>query len=382
MSILGFGLWASSGPFPLSAHYGLYKRGRDPPTNPSRHLKKERDHPSSQVAAQGRTRRETNRRHRRRHRRRTTTCSRRARRRVRRLPLPCSLVFIVQPSSRRRHRRRLRPPLPPLPPDRCTTTSISSATPSDEHLLLSTIAPNSPSISVTLPPTTRTFLSLLSISRADPIISLTILPLPCHTDFRSPIRNSHSSPSAPPSKPLLQFPQSAFRQSHAAASESRPQAGITKSPPSVPFPAYPRFFFSHSQNSPVTAPLERSTFLYHPPIISTQFPQFPAESVSDSHSRMSDSPSSPSQTPTIPLPRNQIPTAASPPFPRLSPSAREFCGSDNSLAIPIIPVHLTSLPNFPIAAQLPVTQLVGSLPELPIPCANSHLPNDQNSLSI
>ena len=36
------GLWASSGPFPLSAHYGLYKRGRDPPTNPSRHLKKER----------------------------------------------------------------------------------------------------------------------------------------------------------------------------------------------------------------------------------------------------------------------------------------------------------------------------------------------------
>ena len=33
-------MWASSGPFPLSAHYGLYKRGRDPPTNPSRHLKK------------------------------------------------------------------------------------------------------------------------------------------------------------------------------------------------------------------------------------------------------------------------------------------------------------------------------------------------------
>ena len=36
------GLWASSGPFPLSAHEGLYKRGRDPPTNPSHHLKKER----------------------------------------------------------------------------------------------------------------------------------------------------------------------------------------------------------------------------------------------------------------------------------------------------------------------------------------------------
>ena len=36
------GLWASSGPFLLSAHYGLYKRGRDPPTNLGRHLKKER----------------------------------------------------------------------------------------------------------------------------------------------------------------------------------------------------------------------------------------------------------------------------------------------------------------------------------------------------
>ena len=44
MSIFRCGLWASSGPFPLSAHYGLYKRGRDPPppTNPSHHLKKER----------------------------------------------------------------------------------------------------------------------------------------------------------------------------------------------------------------------------------------------------------------------------------------------------------------------------------------------------
>ena len=42
MSILGFGLWALSGPFPLSAHLGLYKRGRDPPTNPSHHLKKKR----------------------------------------------------------------------------------------------------------------------------------------------------------------------------------------------------------------------------------------------------------------------------------------------------------------------------------------------------
>ena len=42
MNMFRCGLWASSGPFPLSAHYGLYKRGRDPPTNPSHHLKKER----------------------------------------------------------------------------------------------------------------------------------------------------------------------------------------------------------------------------------------------------------------------------------------------------------------------------------------------------
>ena len=28
---LGLGLWALSGPFPLSGHFGLYKRGRDPP---------------------------------------------------------------------------------------------------------------------------------------------------------------------------------------------------------------------------------------------------------------------------------------------------------------------------------------------------------------
>ena len=31
---------ASSGPFPLSAHFGIHKRGRDPPTNPSGHLRK------------------------------------------------------------------------------------------------------------------------------------------------------------------------------------------------------------------------------------------------------------------------------------------------------------------------------------------------------
>ena len=110
MSIFRCGLWASSGPFPLSAHYGLYKRGRDPPTNPSHHLKKEKRTLSlSQVAAQGRSRKETNRRLR----RRTFTCRRCARRRDRRLPLPWSRISSVQ-STRRRHCRRRKAAPPPL----------------------------------------------------------------------------------------------------------------------------------------------------------------------------------------------------------------------------------------------------------------------------
>ena len=80
----GCGLWASSGPFPLLAHHGLYKRGRDPPTNPSRHLRKEGF--PSRVAAQGRLEKESYRRRRRR-RRRTRWCRRR-RRYLRRHSLP------------------------------------------------------------------------------------------------------------------------------------------------------------------------------------------------------------------------------------------------------------------------------------------------------
>ena len=38
--VLFLGLWTTSGPFPLSAHFGFYKRGRDLPTYPSHHLKK------------------------------------------------------------------------------------------------------------------------------------------------------------------------------------------------------------------------------------------------------------------------------------------------------------------------------------------------------
>ena len=80
----GCGLWASSGPFPLLARQGLYKRGRDPPTNPSRHLRKEES--SSRVAAQGKLGKKSYRRRRRRC-RRTSSC-RRLRRRLRRHFLP------------------------------------------------------------------------------------------------------------------------------------------------------------------------------------------------------------------------------------------------------------------------------------------------------
>ena len=40
--MLGFRVVGLSGPCPLSAHLGLYKRIRDRPANPNRHLKKER----------------------------------------------------------------------------------------------------------------------------------------------------------------------------------------------------------------------------------------------------------------------------------------------------------------------------------------------------
>ena len=110
MSILGFGLWASSGSFPLSAHYGPYKRGRDPPTNPSRHLKKERsDLPLKWLLKEGRGR--------------SPTAAAAA---ATTAATPCPGHSSSPPSSRRRRpqaaaaasgrRRRLRTAAPPSPP--------------------------------------------------------------------------------------------------------------------------------------------------------------------------------------------------------------------------------------------------------------------------
>ena len=189
MSILDFGLWASSGPFPLLAHYGLYKRGRDPPTNHSHHLKKKGVF-LSQVAAQGGSRKETNRR---RHCRRTTTCRLCARRRDRRLPLPWSLVINVLPSCRRRRRRRLRPP--PPPPERSTVI------PSDHPL-------HGPPIP--LIPTSASLRQLLPFSRItiplSPDASLPLF-LPAERLTRA-CQNSDRAPSSPllPARPAHRRP--------------------------------------------------------------------------------------------------------------------------------------------------------------------------------
>ena len=121
MSSLGFGLWASSGPFPLLAHYGLYKRGRDPPTNPSHHLKKERSAlPLKWLLKEGRGR--------------SPTAAAAARLRAAAAAAttaatPCPNHGSSPPSSRRRRpqaaaaaascrrrRRRLRSVVPPSPP--------------------------------------------------------------------------------------------------------------------------------------------------------------------------------------------------------------------------------------------------------------------------
>ena len=105
MSILGFGLWDSSGPFPLSAHYGLYKRGMDPPTNPSRHLKKERSAlPLKWLLKEGRGRSPT------------AVAAATA--------TPCPGHCSSRLSSRRR--RCLRPPPPTPPPERCAAIPSAS----------------------------------------------------------------------------------------------------------------------------------------------------------------------------------------------------------------------------------------------------------------
>ena len=111
MSSLGFGLWASSGPFPLLAHYGLYKTGRDPPTNPSRHLKKQRsDLPLKWLLKEGRGR--------------SPTAAAAARLRAiagaatTTAATPCPGHGSSPPSPRLRHHRDsaiLKPPLPPPP---------------------------------------------------------------------------------------------------------------------------------------------------------------------------------------------------------------------------------------------------------------------------
>ena len=125
------------GPFPSRPIMGSI-RGEGTPPQFLAVIEERKDHPPSQVTAQGRSRKETNCRLRRHHRRRTTTCRRRARPRDRRLPLHCSLVISVLPSCRR---RRLRPPPPPLPPLPPPPPDRSTAIPSEHPPPLSSTPP-------------------------------------------------------------------------------------------------------------------------------------------------------------------------------------------------------------------------------------------------
>ena len=84
------GLWASSGPFPFSAHLRLYKRRRHPQPNPSHHLRKYRRELPTSVTPRSGLRKNSNCRCRRRRRHRCR-CRRRCRRhRHNRRPLAAS----------------------------------------------------------------------------------------------------------------------------------------------------------------------------------------------------------------------------------------------------------------------------------------------------
>ena len=129
------GLWASSGPFPLSAHYGLYKRGRDPPTNPSRHLKKERSElPLKWLLKEDQRRRPT-----------AATAARRCAA-AETAASSCSLhvlpARLTVPSRRRR--RHLRPPLRSAVPPHffSSSTSFPSSPPPSSILPSTTHHPN------------------------------------------------------------------------------------------------------------------------------------------------------------------------------------------------------------------------------------------------
>ena len=138
------GLWASSRPFPLSAHYGLYKRGRDPPTNPSRHLKKERSElPLKWLFKEDRRRRPTA---------ASAAAAAAARRCAAAAPAAetaassCSLHVLpkrfTDPSHRRRHRRITVPP--PFPSTNHTTPSIANVSPTSVTQTILCPAPLSP----------------------------------------------------------------------------------------------------------------------------------------------------------------------------------------------------------------------------------------------
>ena len=256
MSILGFGLWASSGPFPLSAHYGLYKRGRDPPpTNPSRHLKKERSAlPLKWLLKEGRGRSPTA----------VVAAATTA-------ATPCpghwfiSTVIATPPSSSRR-RRRLRPPPLPPPPDR-RTAIISTSTPISGHpqlLLRRDLLPLRPA-----PPPSRS----------------------------SPPRPSPSSPISPP-PPLRQV--TPLPQAPRPASSTLPTVSLSGLTP--PLPRFPVQKINLPSSRSASPP--RPTSLSHDLLSLRHLPSnfreaYPARGFTPVSDRLSHLPPSSSRTPSL-----------------------------------------------------------------------------------
>ena len=220
----GCGLWASSGPFPLLAHQGLYKRGRDPPINPSRHLKKERVILHLKWLLKERQGGEPT----------AATAAATAAAPV--VPPPCPPPrpppSSALPTDPLRAAIQPPPPLPPPPPDRCTTTPSSSTDhpphlPLHLHLHLRRTA-QAPSPTISLPPDFASLSPSTDLhpqfpppppSPANPQAAAS-LPLP----HRVPLPST-SRPRPPPSQPAaaeLRVAAAPRRRLHRALPSSTP----------------------------------------------------------------------------------------------------------------------------------------------------------------
>ena len=278
MSILGVGLWASSGPFPLSAHYGLYKRGRDPPTNPSRHLKKERsDLPLKWLLKEGRGRSPTA--------AAATTAA-----------TPCpghgffTIVIATPLSSSRRRRRRLRTAAPPsslVPPPPAGHPPPSSSSHLHLHLRPSPASPPARS-----PPSAASSSTFPSHPLPSPVPPLDHLPF---WIFPSTILPTRLLTCGSASQTILPTPASNFRSTACPSPESHRLNFPVQLPNPVTFPPphsqihlrslpchrdhallLPQFRLSPSRNPRFLLPPTCSRFSLHLPITGQEFSNQPS----------------------------------------------------------------------------------------------------------